>query len=48
MKKYILTLITFISLTSFVLADDKQEALNFFDSYVNGANNYSPAIVDMY
>ncbi len=48
MKKYVLTILTlaFVSLSAF--ADDKQDALNFFNSYVNAANNYSPAIVDMY
>ena len=48
MKKIIFTLltITFISLS--VNADTKQEALDFFNSYVQGANSYSPAITEMY
>lgn len=48
MKKLFLTLITltFISLSAF--ADDKQDALNFFNQYVNAANNYSPEVVSMY
>lgn len=48
MKKLFLTLITltFISLSAF--ADDKQDALNFFNKYVNAANNYSPEVVSMY
>lgn len=48
MKKIFLTLITlaFVSLGAF--ADDKQEALNFFNSYVNAANTYNPIITTMY
>lgn len=48
MKRFFLTLITltFVSLSAF--ADDKQEALNFFNSYVNAANTYSPAVTTMY
>ena len=30
------------------IADEQQEALKFFNSYVDGANNYSPAIAEMY
>ncbi len=48
MKKYILSLFTLFALSLSAFADDKQEALEFFNSYVNGANNYSPAIIDMY
>ena len=48
MKKYIITLIALFSISLSVFADDKQEALNFFNSYVDGANNYNPAIVEMY
>jgi len=48
MKKYILTLLSLILVSSSVFADDKQEALNFFNSYVDAANNYSPAVADMY
>lgn len=48
MKKIFLTLLafTFISLAAF--ADDKQEALKFFNNYVNAANNYSDTITGMY
>ena len=48
MKKYFLMILASLFITSAAYADDKQEALNFFNSYVDGANNYSPAIVDMY
>ena len=48
MKKIFITLATIglLSLPSF--ADDKQEALDFFNNYVNSANNYSPTITTMY
>ena len=36
----------FVSLTAF--ADEKQEALYFFNSYINAANTYSETIPDMY
>ena len=48
MKKLIITLLTTILVSATVLADDKQEAIDFFNSYVDGANNYSPAITEMY
>ena len=48
MKKYLLTIITLTIVSLSAFADYKQEALNFFNSYVSGANNYSPTIVDMY
>ena len=48
MKKYILPLLisAFVSLA--VFADGKQEALDFFNSYVNAANNYSNSVGNMY
>ncbi len=48
MKKILLSLIAlmFVSLSAF--ADEKQEALDFFNSYVNAANTYSPTIAEMY
>ncbi len=46
MKKILLTLLAIITLP--VFADDKQEALDFFNSYVTAANNYSSTIADMY
>lgn len=48
MKKILLLLLTLVVLPLSVSADEKQEALDFFNSYVEGANNYSPAIVEMY
>lgn len=48
MKKYIITFITLTTLSLSAFADDKDDALKFFNSYVEGANNYSPAIAEMY
>ena len=48
MKKIFFTLITLTLVSLTVLADNKQEALDFFNSYVNSANSYSPTIPDMY
>ena len=48
MKKTILSLIIFTAMTISVFADDKQEALDFFNNYVKSANTYSPAITEMY
>lgn len=48
MKKILLTILTLGIVSSTVFADEKQEALNFFNSYVEGANSYSPAIAEMY
>ena len=41
-----LLILSFISLPS--LADDKSEALEFFNSYVRAANTYNPVITQMY
>ena len=48
MKKIFLSLLILTFSSIAVFADDKQEALNFFNSYVNAANTYSEAIADMY
>lgn len=48
MKKYILTLLTLAFVSLSVFADDKQEALDFFNNYVNAANSYSSTVADMY
>lgn len=48
MKKIILSVFTLCLISLSAFADDKQDALNFFNSYVKGANTYSPAIADMY
>jgi hypothetical protein len=47
MKK-ILILLTLALLPLSAFADDKQEALDFFNNYVQSANSYSPTVADMY
>jgi hypothetical protein len=46
MKKTLLILLALIALP--VFADDKQEALDFFNSYVTAANSYSSTVANMY
>ena len=49
MKKILLTLLAVITMATTVFAaSTKQDALNFFNSYVSAANNYNPAITTMY
>lgn len=48
MKKILLSFIVFTAISLSVLADDKQEALDFFNNYVKAANSYSTTIPDMY
>ena len=48
MKKFLTILAILIGFSTVVFADDKQDALNFFNSYVNAANTYSPTVPDMY
>ena len=45
----ILIVLTMFMMTGLqALADSAQEALNFFHSYVNAANTYSPTVATMY
>lgn len=48
MKKIFLSIITLFMASTIAFADDKQEALNFFNSYVEAANSYNPIITQMY
>lgn len=49
MKKIFLTLAVLLMATLCpVLADDKQEALDFFNKYVEAANTYNPVITTLY
>lgn len=48
MKKFLLTIVSLIYVSAAVYADDAQEALKFFDNYVNAANTYSSTIANMY
>lgn len=49
-KLYVLMLLIGMLFTSGIkaFADDSQEALKFFNSYVTAANSYSPTITTMY
>ncbi len=48
MKKILLSFVLTVLLSAVAFADDKQDALNFFNSYVNAANTYSPTVANMY
>ena len=49
MKKILLTFIAIMTFGVSVYASStKQDALNFFNSYVEAANSYSPTITSMY
>ena len=48
MKKILITLSLIIAGTLAVFGDGRQEALSFFNSYVNAANTYSNSVGDMY
>ena len=48
MKKILITLIIMSIVGLSAYADEKQEALDFFNNYVEGANSYSSDIVNMY
>ncbi len=48
MKKILFTLLTFTLVSLTVYADNRQEALDFFNNYVKAANNYENSISTMY
>lgn len=48
MKKILLPLIALMFVYPSAFANEKQEALDFFNSYVNAANTYSPTVAEMY
>lgn len=48
MKKILLSFVLTVLLSAVAFAEDKQDALNFFNSYVNAANTYSPTVANMY
>ena len=48
MKKILTTLIILLGTTMAAFADDAQDALKFFNSYVSAANSYSPTVATMY
>ena len=48
MKKLFLSIITVLMISLSAMADDKQDALTFFNNYVSSANSYSPTITTLY
>ena len=48
MKKFLLTVMSLVLVSAACYADDKQDAMKFFDNYVNEANNYNTSITKMY
>ena len=48
MKKFLSILIVMLVTGLAVFANDQQEALNLFNSYVSAANSYSPTVATMY
>ncbi len=48
MKKILATLTVILSITLTVFANNQEEALQFFNNYVNAANTYSTALPDFY
>lgn len=48
MKKIFISMFALILVSLSVFADDKQEALNFFNNYVTAANSYSSTVAEMY
>ena len=48
MKKIFITVILLLFLSLSVFADDKQEALNTFNQYINAANTYSNDVANFY
>lgn len=47
MKKLLLTFI-FLMIGSGVFANEQQEALNFFNSFIKASNSYSASLLNMY
>ena len=48
MKKLLSLIIVFVGVSLSVFADNREEAVQFFNSYVKAANTYSSTIADMY
>lgn len=48
MKKILLSLLILFFVTLNALANDKQDAVKFFNNYINAANTYSDTITSMY
>ena len=48
MKKIFLSIVLTCFMILSAFADDKSDALNFFNNYIKAANTYNPAITEMY
>ena len=48
MKKLFLLLLIYTIITVSAYADNKKEAVSFFNKYINAANTYSNTVTDMY
>lgn len=48
MRKILVVFTVFFTFVTAVYADNKDDAINFFNSYVNAANNYSTTIPEFY
>ena len=48
MKKILLSLFVILFSALTVMADDKQDAINFFNNYIRAANTYSESLGSMY
>ena len=48
MKKVLITIAAVMTVSLMAFADGKQEALDFFNNYVNAANSYSTTVGEMY
>ena len=48
MKKIFMAILSMIIISTAVYADEKQEALKFYNSYIEAANSYSNSVTDMY
>lgn len=48
MKKFLLVVFAFLALQLGALADEVQDVKDFFQSYVDAANSYSPTVINYY
>lgn len=48
MQKTILSILVLLVFSAAVFADNQQDALNFYKSYIEAANSYSNSVTDMY
>ncbi|MBR6126182.1 hypothetical protein IKQ21_00700 [bacterium] len=48
MKKFLLSIAVLVMSMISVYADNRQDALNFYNNYINAANSYSDSVTSMY